>query len=55
MLIIKQFPAFYVSLLLLIRNINSLFYDDLAENTLIFIRPLIVNLSSAYSGTKSSL
>lgn len=37
MLIIKQFPAFYVSLLLLIRNINSLFYDDLAENTLILI------------------
>ena len=51
MLTIKQFPAFYMSLLLLIGDINSLFYDDLAETTLILIRPLIVGRKVHYKRT----
>lgn len=36
-------------------NMNFLFHNDLAKKMWELIRPLIVNLSSAYSGTKGSL
>ena len=36
-------------------NVNFLFHDNLAEKLPVFIRPPIVYLSSAYSGTKGTL